>query len=139
MGTNSKIKWTARNCLFSLIKISDLNTLLRPRTLTRLSRGATCLLSAKTFEEKNYGQHNKITDVSEQNIKRRKEYEVEGLLPMLQEKRKNRRDLNLGYPIWLSLSDWAVKTIIPCPRGYQEVILHTLIGFGEARDESNNG
>jgi len=57
---------------------------------------------------------------------------------MLQENKKNRGDLNLGYPTWLSLSNWAMQTIMSCPRDYQEVILHTLIGFREARDEPND-
>ena len=31
-----------------------------------------------------------------------------------------------------------MKTIVSCPQGYPEVILHTLIGFREARDEPNH-
>ena len=62
MGTKSKIRLKARNYLSSLTKILDLNTLLKPGTLTRLSLGATCLLSAKTSEEKNPGQYNVITN-----------------------------------------------------------------------------
>ena len=55
MGTKSKIRLTACNYLSSLTKILDLNTLLKPGTLMRLSLGATCLLFAKTSEEKNPG------------------------------------------------------------------------------------
>ena len=40
-----------RNYLSSLINISDLGSLFRVGTLTRLSLGATCLLSAKTSKE----------------------------------------------------------------------------------------
>ena len=43
------------------------------------------------------------------------ELEVEGLLLMLQENKKNSGDLNRGYLTWLSLSDWVVKTIMPYP------------------------
>ena len=114
-GTKSKIIWMAHNCLSSLTKISDLNTLLRLRTLTRLSLGATCLLSAKTSKEKNPSQYNVITIGNEQNIKRMEKHEAEGLLPMLQGNEKNRVDLNLGYPTWLSLSNRVVKTIMSCP------------------------
>ena len=45
-GSKPSIKWMARSYLSSLMKISDLSTLLRPAMLTRLSLGATCLLSA---------------------------------------------------------------------------------------------
>ena len=48
-GSKSKIRWTACNYLSSLTNISDLSTLLRPVMLTRLSLGATCLLSAKNI------------------------------------------------------------------------------------------
>ena len=88
----------ARNYLSSLTKSLDLNTLLRPGMLTRLSLGAMCLLSAKASEEKNPGQYNVITIESKRNIKRMEEHEAEGLLPMLQENKKNRGDLNLRYP-----------------------------------------
>ena len=33
-------------------------------------------------------------------------------------KKKKKKNLNLGYPTWLSLSDWAVKTVVPFPRDY---------------------
>ena len=41
----------AHSCPSSLINISDLSSLLRSGMLTRLSLGAICLLSGKTFEE----------------------------------------------------------------------------------------
>ena len=50
-GSSLRIKWITCNCLSSLINISDLSSLLRPGTLTRLSLKATCPLSAKTSEE----------------------------------------------------------------------------------------
>ena len=50
-------------------------------------------------------------------------------MPML---KKEKKDLNLGYPIWPSFPNWAVKTVIPFTQDYQKVILHALIGFGEA-------
>ena len=51
-GSKPSIKWTARSCLSSLTNISDLSTLLIPAMLTRLSLGATCLLSAKKKKKK---------------------------------------------------------------------------------------
>jgi len=74
-----------------------------------------CLLSTKTSEEKNLGQYDVIIIENEWNTKRMKEHKAEGLLPMLQENKKNRVELNLGYLTWLSLSNWTVKTIMPCP------------------------
>ena len=56
-------------------------------------------------------------------------------MPML---KKEKKDLNLGYPTWLSLLDWAMKTVVPFTRDYQKVILHALIRFWEARDEPDN-
>jgi len=47
-------------------------------------------LSTKTSKEKNPNQYNVITIESERNTKRMEEHEVEGLLPMLQENKKNR-------------------------------------------------
>ena len=41
------------------------------------------------------------------------------------------KDLNLGYLTWLSLLDWAVKTVMPFTRDNQKVIFHALVGFGE--------
>ena len=43
------------------------------------------------------------------------------------------------YPTWLSLTDWAVKTIMSFPQNYQKVIFHALLGFGEARDKTDDG
>ena len=57
--------------------------------------------------------------------------EAKELLPMLQEKRKKRRDLNLGYPTWLSLSSRIVKTVVLFARGNQVVVLQTFIGLGK--------
>ena len=57
--------------------------------------------------------------------------EANELLPMLQEKRKKRRDLNLGYPTWLSLPSRTVKTIVRFPRGDQVVVLQAFIGLGK--------
>ena len=48
------------------------------------------------------------------------------------------RDLNLGYPTWFSLPDWAVKTIMPFPQDYQKVILHALVGFEEAQNKPDD-
>ena len=60
-------------------------------------------------------------------------------MPINQKKKKKREgNLSLRHPTWLSLLDWAVKTVVPCPQDYQEEILHTLIGFREARDEPDN-
>ena len=72
------------------MKISNLSTLLRPETLMRLSLRVMCLLSTKTSEEKNLVQYDVIIIENEWNTKRMKEHEVEGLLPMLQENKKNR-------------------------------------------------
>ena len=47
-------------------------------------------------------------------------------------KKRKKKNLNLGYPIWLSLPNWAVNTVIPFTQNYQKVILHALIRFGEA-------
>ena len=33
-------------------------------------------------------------------------------------KEKEKKDLNLGYPTWLSFPDWAMKTIVPFTRDY---------------------
>ena len=48
------------------------------------------------------------------------------------------RDLNLGYPTWISLSSWEMKTVMPFPRGDQVVILHAFVGFRKTRYQSNN-
>ena len=39
------------------------------------------------------------------------------------------RNLTLRYPTWLSLSDGAVKAIMPHSRSYQIVAFHTLVRF----------
>ena len=44
---------------------------------------------------------------------------------------KKKKNLNLGYPTWLSFSNWAVKIVVPFTRDYQKVILHALVGFEE--------
>ena len=49
------------------------------------------------------------------------------------------KDLNLGYPTWLFLLGWAVKTVMPFTKGNQVVILHALVGLGKTQDESNHG
>jgi len=41
----------------------------------------------------------------------------EGRIAKLKELNPVSWDLTLGYPTWLSLSSWPVKTIIPFPRG----------------------
>ena len=48
------------------------------------------------------------------------------------------RDLTLGYPTWLSLSSWAMKSVVPFPRGNQVVILHALIGLRKTQYKPNN-
>ena len=48
------------------------------------------------------------------------------------------RDLNLRYLTWISLLNWAVKTIVPFPKGVQVVIIHAFVGFGKTRYQSNN-
>ena len=50
-GSKSNTRWTAHSCSFSLTKISDHSTLFRAGTLTKLTLGAMCSLSAKTAEE----------------------------------------------------------------------------------------
>jgi len=59
-------------------------------------------------------------------------------MPMLKKNYKKKKDLNLGYPTWLSLPDWAVKTVVPFTRDYQKVILHALVRFREEQDEFDN-
>ena len=76
----------ARSCLSSLMNISDLSTLLRLATLTRLSLGATCLLSAKTSDDQNYGQYNEITIRSERNTKNEGVVKSQGYYPRFREK-----------------------------------------------------
>ena len=49
--SKSKMRWTALNCLSSLTNTSNLRTMLRFAMLTKLRRGVTCLLSAKTAKE----------------------------------------------------------------------------------------
>ena len=38
----------------------------------------------------------------------------------------------------LTLSSWAMKTVMPFTKGNQVVILHTFVGVGKTRDESNH-
>ena len=47
-------------------------------------------------------------------------------------------DLTLGYPTWLSHPSWAMKTVMPFPRGDQVVVLHAFFGLGKTRYEPNN-
>ena len=117
-GSKSSIKCTARNYLSSFINISYLSNLLRPWTLTKLSLGAVCLLSAKTSEEEIMVRPTKLV-------------KLKGLNPML-------RDLILGYPTWFSLLSWAVKTVVPLPRCDQVIILYALIRLRKTWYHSNN-
>ena len=48
------------------------------------------------------------------------------------------RDLNLGYPTWISLPSLAVKTVVPFLRGDQVVVLHALVRLWKTRYHSNN-
>ena len=48
------------------------------------------------------------------------------------------RDLNLGYPTWISLPSLAVKTVVPFLRGDQVVVLHALVRLWKTRYQSNN-
>ena len=52
------MRWTFLNYLSSLTNTSDLSTLLRSATLTKLMSGAIYLLSVKIAEKQNYGQNN---------------------------------------------------------------------------------
>ena len=47
----------------------------------------------KKIQGESPGQYNKITMGNEQNTKRMEEYKAKGLLPLLQENKKNGRDL----------------------------------------------
>ena len=58
-GWKSRMRWMALSCLSLLTNTSDLSTLLRSWTLTRLKLGATCLLFAKIAEKQKQGQNNK--------------------------------------------------------------------------------
>ena len=49
------------------------------------------------------------------------------------------RNLTLRYPTWLSLSDGAVKAIMPRSRSDEVVIFHSFVGFKEARNEPDDG
>ena len=64
-GSKSSMRWTALSYLSSLTNTSDLRTLLRFATLTKLRLGAMCLLSTKTTEEKNHSQTNKTHNKKE--------------------------------------------------------------------------
>ena len=46
-------------------------------------------------------------------------------------------DLTLGYPTWLFLPSWAMKTVVPFPRGDYIVVLYALVGLGKTRYEPN--
>ena len=48
------------------------------------------------------------------------------------------RDLNLGYPTWLSLPNWVVKIVVPLLEGDQVVDLHAVVGLGKTRYQPNN-
>ena len=62
----------------------------------------------------------------EQNNKQRKEIvRLKDLNFML-------RDLTLGYPTWFSVPSWAVKTVMPFPKGDQVVVIHAFVRFREA-------
>ena len=50
-GSKSKMRWAALSYLSLLMNTSDLRTLLRSGMLTKLRRGVTCFLSAKTTEK----------------------------------------------------------------------------------------
>ena len=58
-GWKSRMRWMALSCLSLLINTSDLSTLLRSWTLTRLKLGATCLLSTKIAERQKHDQNNR--------------------------------------------------------------------------------
>ena len=48
------------------------------------------------------------------------------------------RNLNLGYPTWICLPSWALKTVVPFSGGNQVVILHAFVGLRKTRYQSNN-
>ena len=48
------------------------------------------------------------------------------------------KDLNLGYPTWLSLPSWAMKTVVPFTKDDQVVILYALVGLGKTQDKPNH-
>ena len=69
-GSKSNTKWIARSYPSSLTKILDQSTLLRAATLTKLSRGATCALPAKTSEEQNMVKLTKSTIEVKQGVRK---------------------------------------------------------------------
>ena len=86
------MRWTFLNYLSSLTNTSDLSTLLRSATLTKLMSGAIYLLSVKIAEKQNYGQNNEALYQKVTKYKRKGESsKTKELVPML-------KDLNLGYP-----------------------------------------
>ena len=48
------------------------------------------------------------------------------------------RDLNLGYPTWISRSSWVVKTVMPFLGDNQFVVLYAFGRLRKTRYRSNN-
>ena len=74
--------------------------LVETRNVDEAEPGSNVPFICKNIQGESPCQYNEITMGNERNTKRMEEYKAKGLLPLLQEKKKNGGDLNLRYPTW---------------------------------------